>query len=222
MSLKPWEVHSSAELLTPLSGLRARWAPRGGRAGNHSARSASQHREDSQTLAAVVGRYRDEHPILPLLENALGGERLRRVCSTNGGEWAGPCPLCGGEDRFRVWPTPREGYPRAWCRQCRTVGDALHWAVRLSGGDPSARGSTVAFLRKCGLLEANLVARRSGTRIPAAPRQSARSPSPLEIVAELSEALREVFEERAAIMEYEGGLSRERAEAVALRSILAH
>ena len=30
--------------------------------------------------------------------------QLRRVASTNGGEWAGPCPFCGGHDRFRVWP----------------------------------------------------------------------------------------------------------------------
>ncbi|MBV9711108.1 MAG: hypothetical protein JO011_09365, partial [Ktedonobacteraceae bacterium] len=29
---------------------------------------------------------------------------LRRVASTHGGEYAGPCPFCGGTDRFRVWP----------------------------------------------------------------------------------------------------------------------
>ena len=29
---------------------------------------------------------------------------IKRVANTNGGEWAGPCPFCGGEDRFRVWP----------------------------------------------------------------------------------------------------------------------
>jgi hypothetical protein len=34
---------------------------------------------------------------------------LKRVASTKGGEYAGPCPGCGGDDRFRV------------CRQKRTV-----------------------------------------------------------------------------------------------------
>lgn len=29
---------------------------------------------------------------------------LKRVASTHGGEYAGPCPFCGGTDRFRVWP----------------------------------------------------------------------------------------------------------------------
>jgi DNA primase len=42
---------------------------------------------------------------------------LRRVASTNGGEFAGPCPFCGGRDRFRVQPE-RPGGGRWWCRQC--------------------------------------------------------------------------------------------------------
>jgi DNA primase len=29
---------------------------------------------------------------------------LRKVANTQGGEYAGPCPFCGGTDRFRVWP----------------------------------------------------------------------------------------------------------------------
>jgi DNA primase len=50
---------------------------------------------------------------------------LKRVASTNGGEWAGPCPWCGGKDRFRVWPNaPR---PRYWCRQCGRKGDAIQY-----------------------------------------------------------------------------------------------
>jgi hypothetical protein len=39
---------------------------------------------------------------------------LRKVARTGGGEWAGPCPFCGGRDRFRV--QPRLGY--WWCRRC--------------------------------------------------------------------------------------------------------
>jgi len=50
---------------------------------------------------------------------------LKRVANTNGGEYAGPCPFCGGKDRFRVWPTPPDGRPRWWCRQCDRHGDAI-------------------------------------------------------------------------------------------------
>ena len=39
---------------------------------------------------------------------------LRKVASSGGGEWAGPCPFCGGRDRFRVQP-----YQQRWlCRNC--------------------------------------------------------------------------------------------------------
>ncbi len=48
---------------------------------------------------------------------------LKRVASTHGGEWAGPCPFCGGTDRFRVWPNQDGG--RFWCRQCGAQGDAI-------------------------------------------------------------------------------------------------
>jgi DNA primase len=50
---------------------------------------------------------------------------LRRVASTHGGEYAGPCPWCRGDDRFRVWPhADRPGY---WCRQCGKHGDAIQY-----------------------------------------------------------------------------------------------
>jgi DNA primase len=52
---------------------------------------------------------------------------LKRVASTNGGEWAGACPFCGGRDRFRVWPDPPDGRPRYWCRQCGRKGDAIQY-----------------------------------------------------------------------------------------------
>lgn len=42
---------------------------------------------------------------------------LRRVAATNGGEFAGPCPFCGGHDRFRVQPAA-PGRGRWWCRRC--------------------------------------------------------------------------------------------------------
>jgi DNA primase len=52
---------------------------------------------------------------------------LRKVASTHGGEYAGPCPWCGGDDRFRVWPqADRPGY---WCRQCGKKGDAIQYLM---------------------------------------------------------------------------------------------
>ena len=50
---------------------------------------------------------------------------LKRVASTKGGEYAGPCPFCGGEDRFRVWP--KADRPGWWCRQCEKHGDAIDY-----------------------------------------------------------------------------------------------
>jgi DNA primase len=41
---------------------------------------------------------------------------LRKVAASNGGEWAGACPWCGGVDRFRIQPHHSE--PRWLCRSC--------------------------------------------------------------------------------------------------------
>ena len=58
---------------------------------------------------------------------------LKRVASTNGGEWAGPCPFCGGRDRFRVWPfADRPGW---WCRQCDRRGDVIGYIMQRDGLD---------------------------------------------------------------------------------------
>lgn len=65
---------------------------------------------------------------MPDLLTLVGRDtRLKRVAGTNGGEWAGPCPWCGGTDRFRVWPEPRDGKPDYWCRQCGRKGDAVQY-----------------------------------------------------------------------------------------------
>lgn len=53
--------------------------------------------------------------------------RLKRVAATRGGEYAGPCPLCGGTDRFRVWPNHEGG--RWWCRGCERSGDLVAYLV---------------------------------------------------------------------------------------------
>jgi DNA primase len=48
---------------------------------------------------------------------------LKRKASTNGGEYAGPCPFCGGDDRFIVWPVKG----RYWCRSCGKTGDTIQY-----------------------------------------------------------------------------------------------
>jgi len=71
---------------------------------------------------------------------------LRRVASTHGGEYASPCPWCGGRDRFRAWPETG----RYWCRQCGRKGDVIQYlrdrrgmtfkeAAKLAGKDPDQR-----------------------------------------------------------------------------------
>jgi hypothetical protein len=39
-----------------------------------------------------------------------------------GREWCGPCPLCRGKDRFRVFAGPPGRY---WCRRCGLTGDVI-------------------------------------------------------------------------------------------------
>jgi len=60
---------------------------------------------------------------------ALVPTDLKRVSGHNGGEYAGPCPWCGGDDRFRVWPKTN----RYWCRQCGRKGDAVDLIRELQG-----------------------------------------------------------------------------------------
>jgi DNA primase len=70
-----------------------------------------------------------------LLALAEQSTTLRRVASSNGGEWAGPCPFCGGKDRFHVQPYRPDG--GVWlCRGCSegTWKDAIEYGERLWPG----------------------------------------------------------------------------------------
>jgi DNA primase len=44
----------------------------------------------------------------------VGPDNLHKVAATAGGEYAGPCPFCGGRDRFHVQPAKG----RWFCRRC--------------------------------------------------------------------------------------------------------
>ncbi|NCC25578.1 MAG: hypothetical protein EOM25_10345, partial [Deltaproteobacteria bacterium] len=54
------------------------------------------------------------------------GLTFKRAATTNGGEWHGPCPACGGTDRCHVWPEQGEA-GTWWCRGCDQGGDAISW-----------------------------------------------------------------------------------------------
>jgi len=71
-----------------------------------------------------------------LLSLAGNDTTLRKVTAS---EYAGPCPECGGTDRFRLWPDRG----RFWCRQCDAKGDAIDY-VRWQDG--------VGFVEACELL----------------------------------------------------------------------
>ena len=73
------------------------------------------------------------------LSSLAGG--LKKVSGASGGEWAGPCPFCGGEDRFRVWPDHPSGATggRWMCRGCGRQGDGLAFVMEKDGvGYPEA------------------------------------------------------------------------------------
>ena len=70
---------------------------------------------------------------------------FKRVSSNDGDEFHGACPFCGGSDRFFVHPTPRNGNPRASCRQCGFNGDAIAFVMRRDGSDFKAALATLGL-----------------------------------------------------------------------------
>ena len=60
------------------------------------------------------------------------GLKAVKVAGTHGGEYACPCPACGGKDRFRFWPAQGEG--GTWyCRQCGRGGDCIQFLRDFEG-----------------------------------------------------------------------------------------
>lgn len=53
--------------------------------------------------------------------------------NSRGAEFAGPCPLCGGRDRFLVWPEQNDGHGSYSCRQCGISGDVIQWLMDVEG-----------------------------------------------------------------------------------------
>jgi DNA primase len=71
----------------------------------------------------MISRMNSGAPPVDLLALIGRDVTLKKKAQTHGGEWAGPCPWCGGEDRFLVWPKE----DRYWCRGCERSGDAIQY-----------------------------------------------------------------------------------------------
>ena len=62
----------------------------------------------------------------------LTGVEAKKQADKDGGEYAGPCPICGGKDRFRIWPNKGKG-GMWWCRQCDRHGDHIAFWKEVGG-----------------------------------------------------------------------------------------
>lgn len=80
--------------------------------------------------------------LLSWLEAKVGASRVRKASGAKGGEYHSPCPICGGEDRFIVFPDQeggelcrQNGIKGTWAcpRHCEIGGDALDWLTKIEG-----------------------------------------------------------------------------------------
>lgn len=65
--------------------------------------------------------------ILSLIEQT--GNHYKKKATTRGGEYSGPCPWCGGNDRFSIHPEQDHFV----CRQCRKAGDSITFMMQYHG-----------------------------------------------------------------------------------------
>lgn len=95
------------------------------------------------------------HGMTSILEHPSIAGGLNHASGSSGGEWAGPCPWCGGEDRFRVWPDHPSGATggRFLCRGCGRQGDGLAFIMELEG---------VGYVEACKRLGATPKAKTGG------------------------------------------------------------
>lgn len=85
----------------------------------------------------------------------------KRAGSTHGGEYHSPCPACGGNDRFHVWPEQNEGSGSYWCRGCGKGGDNIQFLIDFDG---------MTYPEACASLEVE-PARSKPFRSPELPRK---------------------------------------------------
>ncbi len=81
--------------------------------------------------------------LLQLLREKVDPSKIKQASSSRpGGEYHSPCPLCGGTDRFTVFPgqdggelCQRHGIPGTWScpRGCGKGGDVISWFMEVEG-----------------------------------------------------------------------------------------
>lgn len=106
------------------------------------------------------------------------GCELKRVSTHQGGEYQGPCPGCGGTDRFHAWPEQNNGDGTYWCRQCGKGGDCIQFLRDFDG---------LSFQEACERLVKDLPRRPSPDRpmnTPATTWQPADPRDPEELWSE--------------------------------------
>lgn len=60
------------------------------------------------------------------------GRQYKKASTEKGGEYHGPCPKCGGTDRFHIWPNQSD-HGTFWCRICGQAGDAIEYLMKFDG-----------------------------------------------------------------------------------------
>ena len=80
--------------------------------------------------------------LLQLLHAKVDPAKIKKASGSKGGEWHSPCPLCGGEDWFSVFPNQpggalcqKHGLHGTWAcmRGCSKGGDLVSWFMEIEG-----------------------------------------------------------------------------------------
>lgn len=116
--------------------------------------------------------------LLQLLRSRVDPAKVKKVSGAKGGEWHSPCPICGGTDRFSVFPEQPGGelcqkhdLRGTWAcvRGCGKGGDLISWFTEIEG---------LTFKEACAELQITLEAQervKRGYRPLRQPCQQAQS-----------------------------------------------
>ena len=95
-----------------------------------------------------LDRVKQGADLLAIIEHDT---QLKKVANTAGGEYAGPCPFCGGHDRFHVQPYARP-FPIWMCRQCGAGkwDTVIGYIARRDNLDPKKYDDLAEICRQAG------------------------------------------------------------------------
>jgi len=98
------------------------------------------------------------------------GLDIKKVASTHGGEYCGPCPGCGGDDRFRLWPEQNSGQGSFFCRGCGKAGDRVSFLMAFD---------RMSYPEACASLNIKLENQKYKTpRVPGQKERQNKKPTP--------------------------------------------